>query len=137
MHDNPHILKIEKIGNFLVEAFHLGGLFVIGGTIVWSAVYTYIHMLDQGHASLDDILLLFIFLEMGAMIGIYFKTRKLPVQFLIYIAITALTRMLTIDIKMMTNITILTLTGAILMLTMAILILRYAMARFLENNEEL
>ena len=33
------------------------------------------------------------------MVGIYFKTRRLPVRFLIYIAITALTRMLTVDIK--------------------------------------
>ncbi len=38
-------------------------------------------------------------------------------RFLIYIAITALTRMLTVDIKTMTNETILTLTGAILILT--------------------
>ncbi|MCG7961924.1 MAG: phosphate-starvation-inducible PsiE family protein, partial [Candidatus Thiodiazotropha taylori] len=50
---------------------------------------------------------------------------RLPVQFLIYIAITALTRLLTIDIKQMPNETILTITGAILMLTFAILVLRY------------
>ena len=37
------------------------------------------------------------------MTGIYFKARQLPVQFLLCIAITNLTRMLTIDIKSMTN----------------------------------
>ncbi|MEW8546258.1 MAG: phosphate-starvation-inducible PsiE family protein [Candidatus Thiodiazotropha endolucinida] len=78
---------------------------------------------------------LFIYLELGAMIGIYFKTRRLPVQFLIYIAITALTRMLTIDIKGMPDKTILTVTGAILMLTLAILILRYTNTMLKEENE--
>ncbi|MES9976912.1 phosphate-starvation-inducible protein PsiE [Candidatus Thiodiazotropha sp. LNASS1] len=78
---------------------------------------------------------LFIYLELGAMVGIYFKTRRLPVQFLIYIAITALTRMLTIDIKGMPDKTILTVTGAILMLTLAILILRYTNTKLKEDNE--
>ncbi len=36
---------------------------------------------------------LFIYLELGAMVGIYFKTNHMPVRFLIYIAITALTRL--------------------------------------------
>jgi phosphate starvation-inducible membrane PsiE len=82
-------------------------------------------MIHNGHATLKDVLLLFITLELGAMVGIYFKTRRLPVQFLIYIAINTLTRMLTIDIKEMPNKTILTITGAILMLTFATLVLRY------------
>jgi phosphate starvation-inducible membrane PsiE len=32
-------------------------------------------MLEQGHIKIDDILLLFIYLELGAMVGIYFKTK--------------------------------------------------------------
>ncbi|MEW8549623.1 MAG: phosphate-starvation-inducible PsiE family protein [Candidatus Thiodiazotropha endolucinida] len=90
---------VDKIGDAMVEVFHVVGLFVIGATVVWSGVVAYMEMINHGHASLKDILLLFIYLELGAMVGIYFKTRRLPVQFLIYIAITALTRMLTIDIK--------------------------------------
>ena len=43
--------------------------------------------------------LLFIYLELGAMVGIYFKTNHMPVRFLIYIAITALTRLLISDIQ--------------------------------------
>ncbi|MBV2120306.1 MAG: phosphate-starvation-inducible PsiE family protein [Candidatus Thiodiazotropha sp. (ex Ctena orbiculata)] len=116
---------IEKLGDILVETFHIVGLFVIGATVVWSGVVAYMEMVSHGHATLKDILLLFIYLELGAMVGIYFKTRRLPVQFLIYIAITALTRLLTIDIKQMPNENILTITGAILMLTFAILVLRY------------
>ena len=117
---------IEKTGDYMVETFHIIGLFVIGATVVWSGVVAYMEMIDHGYATLKDILLLFIYLELGAMVGIYFKTRRLPVQFLIYIAITALTRMLTIDIKGMANEAIITVTGAILLLTLAILVLRYS-----------
>jgi phosphate starvation-inducible membrane PsiE len=126
MNESNFNKKVEKTGNLMVEVFHTIGLFVIGATVVWSAAVAYLYMVLHGHATLKDILLLFIYLELGAMVGIYFKTRKLPVEFLIYIAITALTRMLTIDIKSMPNEAILTVTGAILMLTVAILVLRYA-----------
>ncbi|MCU7853283.1 MAG: phosphate-starvation-inducible PsiE family protein [Candidatus Thiodiazotropha sp. (ex Monitilora ramsayi)] len=137
MSDSNQFQIIEKAGDLMVEVFHVAALFIIGATVVWSGVVAYLEMIAHGHATLKDILLLFIYLELGAMVGIYFKTRRLPVQFLIYIAITALTRMLTIDIKAMANETILTLTGAILMLTVAILVLRYSRSRLKVEGEEL
>jgi len=76
----------EIAGSFLVDAFHYLALFAIGGAIVWSAIYAFIGMTAKGHASIEDILLLFIYLELGAMVGIYFKTNHMPVRFLIYVA---------------------------------------------------
>ena len=93
--------RVESIGNTLVEVFHLLALFIIGGTVIWSAAEEYLAIIKVGHPTLKDILLLFIYLEIGAMVGIYFKTKRLPVVFLLYIAITALTRVLTVDIKTM------------------------------------
>ena len=118
----------EKVGNHMVDAFQLGALFVIGGTIVWSAIHTYLGMMEKGAATIDDILLLFIFLELGAMTGIYFKTNRLPVQFLIYVAITVMTRSLasTLSMQNMSDTRILIITGAILMLAIAVLVLRFA-----------
>ena len=84
----------DAVGTLLVDAFHLLALFLIGATTVWSAAAAFIGMIAQGHASLGDILLLFIYLEIGAMVGIYFKTTRLPVRYLMYIAITALGRVL-------------------------------------------
>jgi phosphate starvation-inducible membrane PsiE len=135
MSDKPLIRQIEKGGDYMVELFHLIGLFVIGATVIWSAVHAYLVMLGQGHAELKDILLLFIYLELGAMVGIYFKTHRLPVRFLIYVAITALTRMLTVDIKTMSNETILALSGAILILTFSVLILRYCSAKLHRDDD--
>ena len=112
--------RIKLFGNGLVDAFQLMGLFVIGGTVVWAAVHEYLQMIAQGRAGLDGILLLFIYLELGAMVGIYFKTSHLPVRFLLYIAITALTRLLAIDAKTMPDQHILVITGAIVLLVMAV-----------------
>ena len=120
----------DEVGNLLIEVFHYLALFVIGASIVWSAVFAYIGMMDQGQASIGDILLLFIYLELGAMVGIYFKTKRLPVRFLIYIAITALTRVLAVDAKTMEDQHMLILTGAILLLAVAVLVLRVGSDRF-------
>ena len=128
--------KIEEFGGTLVKAFHLLALFVIGGTVVWSAAFFYVETMQQGYAKLHDILLLFIYLEIGAMVGIYFRTHRLPVRFLIYVAITALTRMLTIDVKDLGNEQILTVTGAILVLALAALTVEFSAARFQSQDSD-
>jgi phosphate starvation-inducible membrane PsiE len=127
--------RIENVGHHLVDGFLLVGLFVLGATIVWAAAHEYMRMIMAGRASLDDILLLFIYIELGAMVGIYFKTDRLPVLFLLYVAITALTRFLVVDVKDLQFMNIVLLTGAILMLTLAILILHVASARFAMADE--
>jgi phosphate starvation-inducible membrane PsiE len=123
------IEKIQKVGNTLVSTFHYLALFVIGATVVWSAVYEYLQIMEKGHAALKDILLLFIYLELGAMIGIYFKTHRLPVQFLVFIAITALSRHLVIDVQDVSDsyhlYLLLTISGAIVMLSVAFYILTF------------
>ncbi len=118
----------ETIGNHLVDGFQLLALFAIGAMIVWSAATAYLGMMEKGAASVEDILLLFIFLELGAMVGIYFKTNRLPVQFLIYVAITVMTRSLasSLNIKDMTDERLLAVAGATLILAIASFVLRYS-----------
>lgn len=111
--------RFENLGNILVDTFHLIALFIIGGTVIWSAAAEYMTIIEKGSPALKDILLLFIYLELVAMVGIYFKTKRLPVVFLIYIAITALTRVLTVDVKEMDWHHILVLSSAILILTLS------------------
>lgn len=122
----------DSFGDLLVDLFHYVALFVIGGAIVWSAVVAFIEMSSKGHASIEDILLLFIYLELGAMVGIYFKTNHMPVRFLVYVAITALTRMLIGDIQANhePDLGILYISGSILILTLANLMVRYGSSKF-------
>ena len=121
---------LDRLGDGLVSAFQLIALFVIGATIVWSAGTDYLKMVRAGRAGLDDILLLFIYLELGTIVGIYFKTDRLPVLFLLYVAITALTRFLAVDIKDLSIESMLAVTGSILVLTLAALVVQIAASRF-------
>ena len=130
--------KIDRFGGVLVDGFHYLALFAIGGAIVWSAAVAFIGMAGKGHASIEDILLLFIYLELGAMVGIYFKTKHMPVRFLTYVGITALTRLLVGDIAAHHRLDwgLLVVPSAILLLAIANLIVRYGSARFPSTNAD-
>ena len=122
----------HALGNVLVDAFHHLALFAIGAATVWSAVVAFLGMAAKGHASIDDILLLFIYLELGAMVGIYFKTNHMPMRFLIYVAMTALTRLLISDVQLhhRPDMGIVLVAGALLLLAFATLVIRYASSKF-------
>ena len=128
----------DSVGNSLVNIFHLLALFAIGGAVVWSAIFAFLEMVTVGTATVEDILLLFIYLELGAMVGIYFKTNHMPVRFLIYVAITALTRML---IEIVSDVNsphgeILSVVGSIVLLTLAVLVLRFGSHKFGQVDDE-
>ena len=125
--------KANSVGNFLVRSFHYLALFAIGSAIVWSAFFAFLEMTQKKSASIEDILLLFIYLELGAVVGIYFKTNHMPVRFLIYVAITALTRMLLEYLNNWHNTKdgnfhydILIICGGIVLLAISILVLRHS-----------
>jgi phosphate starvation-inducible membrane PsiE len=137
-HQKPSYLEERLIkllipsGNLLVAVFHHVALFVIGVATVWSAGYAVIEMFQKTHASVEDLLLLFIYLEIGAMVGIYFKTNHMPVRFLIYLAITAVTRLIidVVNVKHEASIEVMFLGGAILILAFANLVVRYASYKY-------
>lgn len=122
----------DSLGNLLVEGFHYVALFAIGVVTAWGGTLAFIGMLDKGQITIDDILLLFIYLELAAMVGIYFKTNHMPIRFMIYVAITALTRLLISDISHnhVPSWGVVKVSGAILLLALAVLVVRYASARF-------
>ncbi len=124
---------INVLGAVLVEVFHYLALFVIGAATVWAAVFEFWHVVTtKHHASIEDLLLLFIYLEIGAMVGIYFKTNHMPTRFLIYIAITAATRHLigVVNHHDHAQLDVLLIAGVILVLSIASLIVRYASYRY-------
>ncbi len=129
--------KIDSIGNLFVSFFHRITLFLIGAVTVWSSADTFKIILQKGEANIQDLLLLFIYLEIGAMVGIYFKTNHMPVRFLIYVAITAVTRLI-IDLvnKHEANMEILILGVTILILAISNALVRYASNKFPSSNHE-
>jgi len=130
---------VNKSGTTLVKLFHYLGLFAIGAATVWASIYQFMAMFQKSSASIQDILILFIYLEIGAMVGIYFKTTHLPVRYLIYIAITALTKLI---VHFTTTFhepvhDVLLAAGAIVLLSFAVMILRYGSHSFPSIKSEL
>ncbi|MDH6248753.1 phosphate-starvation-inducible protein PsiE [Polynucleobacter sphagniphilus] len=124
------------IGNLFVSLFHRIALFGIGAATVWSAAVAFIGMANKGSASIEDLLLLFIYLEIGAMVGIYFKTNHMPVRFLIYVAITAVTRLIIdlVNTRHEADMAILFMGLTILILALANAIVRYASFKYPSNS---
>lgn len=130
--------KIDRIGNNLVALFHRLALFAIGAATVWAAGWTFFDLFKQHHASVGDLLLMFIYLEIGAMVGIYFKTNHMPVRFLLYIAITALTRHM-VDIMSHAPINInemLAVAVSTLIIVASVLIIRYTSSKYPSDKKD-
>ena len=124
-------------GNLFVSLFHRIALFGIGAATVWAAGMSFAEMMQKPYASVQDLLLLFIYLEIGAMVGIYFKTNHMPVRFLIYIAITAVTRLI-IDLvgtKHEADMGILLMGFTIFVLALANALIRYASNKFPSKSD--
>ena len=128
---------IDPLGNLLVDIFHYVALFAIGAATVWAALYEFSLLFERGHATVGDLLLLFIYLEIGAMVGIYFRTSRMPVRFLVYVAITALTRLLIGEVGKLESghgggdySQLIWIAASALVLAVALLLLRFGSARF-------
>lgn len=128
----------NSLGNLGVELFHYLALFGIGAITIYAGITTFIDMLHQDKISVDDILLLFIYLELLAMSGIYFRTNHMPLRFLLYIGVTALIRLLISDVShhKSPDEGIIYLTGGVVLLSVSILVVRYASARFPSVKEK-
>lgn len=132
------IKRLDQLGDLAVAVFHRLALFAIGIATVTAASTTFLKdIVDHGNVGVGDLLLMFIYLEIGAMVGIYFKTNHMPVRFLMYIAITALTRH-TVEIMSHAPINtteMLAVSVATLLFTLSVLIMRFASNRYPANDK--
>lgn len=79
---------------------------------------------------LADLLLLFIYLEVVAMVGIYFESHQLPVRFPLFIAMVALARYLILESKAMSPLDLLAVGATILILALTVLVLHFGHVKF-------
>jgi len=112
------------------------GLSVITIATVVAGYVEVSHMASAGTVTLADLLLMFLYLEILAMVSMYFESGKLPVRFPIYIAIVALARYLVLDMKNLDMWHMLGVAASILLLTLAVLALRYGHVRFSYGEHE-
>ena len=74
---------------------------------------------------LADLLLLFIYTEVLGMIGIFFVSNRIPITLPIFIAMTAIARLIILQGKEMDMSFLLFEAGAILILAISVLVVRY------------
>jgi len=106
------------------------GLVIITLATLVAGVFEVKTMVSAGIVTLADLLLLFLYLEILAMVGVYFQSGQLPVRFPIYIAIVALARYLVLDMKSLDVWRMLGVTASMLLLAFAVLVIRYGHVRF-------
>jgi protein PsiE len=87
-------------------------------------------MVEHRAVTLADLLLLFIYLEVLAMVAIYLKSGQLPIRIPLYIAIVALARYMILDMKAMDSWRMLAVAGAALIMAITILVIRYGHVRY-------
>jgi len=113
------------------------GLLIIAISTVIAMGFEIVAMFRAMEVTLADLLLLFIYLEVLAMVGIYLRSGKLPVRIPLYIAIVAIARYMILDMKNLDTLRVLGLSGAVLVLTVSILAIRYGHTKFpYDDNED-
>ena len=122
--------NLSNIGHkALIIVQDIGLLIIAISTIVAVGIEIKV-MFDNGTVTLADLLLLFIYLEVLAMVSIYLESGKLPVRIPLYIAIVALARYLVLDMKGMDVWKVIGVSGAALILAFTVLVIRYGHLRY-------
>ncbi len=108
---------INLAEKLLLAAIALLAIFATGQEILT--------IIENRNIQLADLLLLFIYTEVLGMIGIFFVSKRIPITLPIFIAITAITRLIILQGKDMDMISLLFESGAIFVLSLAILAVRF------------
>jgi protein PsiE len=124
---------LDRIRRFFsggLDIVELAGLLIIAFATTVAIWQEALVMIEARKVTLADLLLMFLYLEVLAMIGQYFRSGHIPVRYPLYIAMVALARYLILDIKELTELRVMATAGAILLLTLAVLAIRYGHVKF-------
>ncbi len=115
----------QKVASRVLESVETIGLLVIAVLTVIAMVSEVWLVIQNMSVSLADLLLLFIYLEVLGMVALYLKSGRLPVRMPLYIVIVALARYMALDMKNLDTLRMLGISGAILVVALSILVIRY------------
>ena len=123
-------IKSDHISRRGLRVLEYGGLFIITIATLIAGFQEILHMVRMGKVTLADLLLLFLYLEVIAMVSVYLESGQLPVRMPIYIAIVALARYLILDFKEMESWKIIATSSTIVLLALAVLVIRYGHTKY-------
>ena len=109
-------------------------LIAIAFLTAYAVVIEVIVILTERTVKLTDLLLLFIYAEVLGMIAAFYKFRKIPITVPIFIAITALCRLIILQGKGINTIDLLYESGAVLLLAIAALVIRWNLINLVRSK---
>ncbi len=120
----------EKVLKKSIHLIEFIGLIIIAIATVFAGGHAIMIMFENGLVTLGDLLLLFLYLEVLAMVAIYLESGKLPIRLPLYIAIIALARYLILDMKELNEWEVIAIAITIILITISTLILRYGSQKY-------
>ncbi|MDG1936838.1 MAG: phosphate-starvation-inducible PsiE family protein [Paracoccaceae bacterium] len=114
-----------------------GLLVVIAFLTVYAVIVEMITVVSSRAVTLTDLLLMFIYAEVLGMVAAFYKYRKIPITVPIFIAITALCRLIILQGKGINTIDLLYESGAILLLAISALIIRWNLINLVREDKPL
>lgn len=130
----------NKAVHSLLHYIEQAGLLIILIATIIAVGQEVLVMIDNKKVDLKDLLLLFIYLEIIAMVQIYYEEHRLPIRFPIYIAIVALARYIILDSKSLGDWRLFEIGVTIMILTIAVYIVRYGHVKLpytgIKNDKE-
>lgn len=122
--------QIKSFNLWLLSFVENIGLLVIAIATVTAMFGEIMSMARTQSVSLADLLMLFLYMEVLAMVGLHYSSGKMPVRFPLYIAMVALARYLILDMKEMEDWRMLAVAASILLLTVAVFLVRLGHVRY-------
>ena len=119
-----------RLGSKALRVVESVVLVVIALATIYAIGEEILLMLEQGTVHLGDLLMLFLFMEILAMVSAFLDAGHLPVRMPLYIAIVALARYLVLDIKDLGIWELVAVSSGTLILALAVLVIRYGHVKY-------
>ncbi|MDA9989653.1 phosphate-starvation-inducible PsiE family protein [Paracoccaceae bacterium] len=133
--DKKHPLNLDWYS--IITFFEKGLLVVIAFLTLYAVIVEMITVVSSRAVTLTDLLLMFIYAEVLGMVAAFYKYRKIPITVPIFIAITALCRLIILQGKGINTIDLLYESGAILLLALSALIIRWNLINLVREDKHL
>tara|TARA_B100001113_G_scaffold104205_1_gene84462 strand:+ start:422 stop:787 length:366 start_codon:yes stop_codon:yes gene_type:complete len=114
-----------KLGRELISLAESTLLGLIAFMTIIAITQEIFSIYSVGKVELADLLLLFIFAEVLGMIGVFYQSKKIPITLPLFIAMTALSRLIILQGKDSDPTAIVYEAGAILIIAIACFVLTY------------
>jgi protein PsiE len=116
----------------LLKNIQLGGAIIVFIATIFAFGIEVQKIIVQRSVALGDLLLLFIYLEVLGMVASYWGSQRIQLTYPLFIAITAIARLIILQSKDLEAVTLIYESAAILIISISILVLRIRRSKLIQ-----